>query len=968
VNPLRPRSTLAGALLALAAACLLTGSIVPVPAHPPAALPSGVPDVGTLPTQASGVANAGKGLLDLAQRIAQTGGPSEALAAAGVLPAPQAGPAGARSADLATALARLDPASASSDAFAGLDPAQAQALVPLVDAVADAAALVDQSFARLTPEQRALVLGHLLDPAATADADQAEAARLQALVDPVPMAQAAQGILAAAEAFLATQPPAPAAAAASAAAAPAGPLAPAGPGGSSVCPAYTPGSSLISPGGVVEVGLTGSNSYLQQRLLIVDLGGDDCYDNNPAAVGPGSPFPVGVIVDVGGDDLYYTDADFPSPGNPGTTWSAGVGIGGIGLIVDRWGNDRYVASLGNDLPDCAAYPGGIDSWQRLYAQGVGILGVGGIADLGGDDRYFASSTTSLPDTACTRTHAYAYAQGNGARLGVGFLLDSTGNDLYRTSADASETWVSSAHAHGQGTAARRGIGALIDEEGNDFYGTTSSASLTPGFQGGATAYTWAQASLYGTNEPRGEGVTPPDCKELGIDCQCPITTLCQIQCNEPAVCDLLDVSHVALGPGGTVAADLCAATSLSINVLPGTLPPVTLSEPCDLPALALLVDVVGQDRYSASSSSTDGGLGCDEAVWAGTAAQGSAPAKGAALLADADADTSNGFSATATASATGCGAYGVRALTSSQGFGGAFLWDIYDAPPFDPLLVTDLSVGLLASGGACSKDLDFSGPLATVALNVDTDNPCDGPQRWASDSYDADANANNPAPSGLAWAQTRAQGSGNGDLGTFPSPSVPGGPYQALGLGGLLDLFGDDEHRATADATAPAGSAQPFTVAQGAGTSGAGVLVDIGGADDYYAMSFLNGPAVLPAYAQASQWSLPYVLAQADATVPAPVILVTVGIAFAGVNDAAGILVDVFGGASDTYSLSPYCPNNGAFPLFPYFWGNQNVVTENLDLGPSGALACAPPAINYDNNAPGSPGPGTAGLAFGLDW
>lgn len=947
MNPLRPTSPLFGPLLALAVACMLTGSIVPafpsglLAADLPDPAAASLPDIGALPPEAARVADAGQDLLALAAGIGQAGGPSAALAAAGVLPAPQAGPA-VRSPDLAAALARLDPASGSADAaLAGLDAAEARALVPLVDAVADAGALVEQAFARLTPQERTLVLGHLLDPAGDeATPEQSEAARLTALVDPAPMAQAAQGILAAAEGFLATRVAPPGGLSSGV---PALPMAMAG----ACSPA---GFSFISPGGLVEVGFTGSNSYLTERLLIVDLDGDDCYENYPAAVGPGSPYPLSVILDAGGNDLYYTDIDHASP-QPGSSWSAGVGIGGVGLIVDRWGNDNYFASLSDDPHNCNAYGGYPDarSWQRLYAQGVGILGVGGIADLGGDDRYSASSSNAVPDPLCNSNHTYAYAQGSGNRLGVGFLLDSTGNDRYGVSASASDTWVSNAHAHGQGTAATRGIGALIDEEGNDVYNTGSGSTLAPGFQGAATAYTFAQASLYNTKEPRGEGVTPPDCKLL--------PQLCQVNCDVQVVCNLVGQPVTPVGP--RLSADLCNVADVS----PGAGPGIAVGEPCDLPALALLVDVEGRDRYVADSFAAGAGLDCAEAVWAATSAQGSAPTKGAALLADADLDTDNAFTATSTADAKGCQPYGVRASTLSQGYGGALLWDLYDRPPFDPLLVTDLATGLLARGGVCGRSLDFSGALAGIAVNLDPDDPCDA--AWANDSYFADATANNPGVGGLAWAQTRAQGSGNGDLGTFPSPAVPGGPYQALGIGGHLDLFGDDDYTATAHATAPAGTAAPFTAAQAAATTAVGVLVNIGDVDDYFAMSYLNGPATLPV-PQTTQWSLPYVLAQADSTVPAPVILVTVGIAFAGINDAVAVLVDLFGGANDFYSLAPYCPNNGAFPAFPYIWGNQNVVTQNLNLGPP--TPCSPPAVNYDNNAPGSPGPGTAGAALGIDW
>jgi hypothetical protein len=337
-------------------------------------------------------------------------------------------------------------------------------------------------------------------------------------------------------------------------------------------------------------------------------------------------------------------------------------------------------------------------------------------------------------------------------------------------------------------------------------------------------------------------------------------------------------------------------------------------------------------------------MGCDYGAWAGTSAQGSGPAKGLAALVDAATDETDTFSATSNALAKGCLVLGVRGYTVGQGFGGSFLWDYWDRPPFDNLIVTDLSAGLLVRGGMCGRSLDFSNPFA-LAVNANVDDPCD--QRAAGDSYYADATADNTWPSSAAtsWAQTRVQGSGNGALpgkltaaGT-PAPAIPGGSFDALGLGATADFFGDDSYTATANALSTGGAAQrdDFVAAQGAGTTGFGVLVNIGDVDSY-SMAASTAPAYTPA-TWFAMW--PWMVGQADAVVPTPVsfkVCVSISCTTEDLSLSGGILVDVFGGAADSYSLAPACPNNGLLSaLAPYTWGNQ--LTATCTNNPSPAIS-----------------------------
>ena len=72
----------------------------------------------------------------------------------------------------------------------------------------------------------------------------------------------------------------------------------------------------------------------------------------------------------------------------------GVGIYGVGLLVDYEGNDYYR--------------------MNILGQGVGLFGMGGLIDKAGNDRYLINSI----------------GQGVGSTMGIGLLCDTEGNDKY----------------------------------------------------------------------------------------------------------------------------------------------------------------------------------------------------------------------------------------------------------------------------------------------------------------------------------------------------------------------------------------------------------------------------------------------------------------------------------------------------------------------------------------------------------
>ncbi|MBI2892792.1 MAG: hypothetical protein HYY06_04520 [Deltaproteobacteria bacterium] len=176
-------------------------------------------------------------------------------------------------------------------------------------------------------------------------------------------------------------------------------------------------------------------------MLLLDTGGDDLY-LVPAGATTRVDAPVAVAIDLGGADEYGYD-ESPDPNDLGR------------LPSDEWG--RFVAS--DCWPACCE---GCTCWGPVSAsmterQGAARLGVGLLFDLGDEPDRYAS---------------LRFSQGFGA-LGVGVLYDGGGDDAY-----AAEV-----AAQGMGL---YGIGLLIDQAGNDThrsYQTSQGTGWILGFGG-----------------------------------------------------------------------------------------------------------------------------------------------------------------------------------------------------------------------------------------------------------------------------------------------------------------------------------------------------------------------------------------------------------------------------------------------------------------------------------------------------
>ncbi len=174
---------------------------------------------------------------------------------------------------------------------------------------------------------------------------------------------------------------------------------------------------------------------------LIDTGGDDVYDAFHSSMGYAGNGGFSLLLDTAGNDAYITHATpaiYPSAQLPEQNFSGSQGfgrgyfgpysdgtsiVGGIGMLIDRQGNDVYRSSV-------LAQGSG-------YAHGLGLL-----ADFEGSDEYLSSW----------------YAMGSAAHQACGFLIDASGNDRYHAS-----------HYMTAGAAVDLALGFFADLGGDDRY-------------------------------------------------------------------------------------------------------------------------------------------------------------------------------------------------------------------------------------------------------------------------------------------------------------------------------------------------------------------------------------------------------------------------------------------------------------------------------------------------------------------
>ncbi|MBC8450885.1 HEAT repeat domain-containing protein [bacterium] len=233
--------------------------------------------------------------------------------------------------------------------------------------------------------------------------------------------------------------------------------------------------------GLIVIGGPGATAYHRTCAIIIDLGGNDTYEQ-PAS-GRWELHPFSIVVDVAGDDTYSGGDHALGAGFGGVgvlvdiegddsyasgSFSIGSGLFGVGILLDKGGNDHYVGDT--CVQGAGAFGIGIqldesgnDSYHAaLFSQAVGFVkGFGVLYDSLGNDIYFAGG--KYTDEIRYFDHFLSLSQGFGfgwrpdASGGIGLLVDSAGNDVYVSD------------IFGQGSSYWFSVGGLVDFEGNDQY-------------------------------------------------------------------------------------------------------------------------------------------------------------------------------------------------------------------------------------------------------------------------------------------------------------------------------------------------------------------------------------------------------------------------------------------------------------------------------------------------------------------
>ncbi|HVE46138.1 MAG TPA: Calx-beta domain-containing protein [Acidimicrobiales bacterium] len=301
----------------------------------------------------------------------------------------------------------------------GLAPASRSALTDLLDAFAGFQAANTKAYADADQAQLAKVVALAVSPApVTAPVDGALPGGIPVLgaglrepgellrstgLDLGPVLSARDLLVDAASAMAEARPAASA-------------LSKAAPDGPAVhLQAASPVPPAVSVPGVLAIDDVGvDNLYTANYLFVLDIGGNDIYQNNAGGSGLGAA----ALLDLAGDDEYGIK------GGPGlNNGKNGGGTFGSGLLIDVEGDDVYTA--GNNATNGGAGGGtgllvdggGNDVYKAgdLFTNGGGGSGVGGIVDAGGDDTYLAGDTAT---------------NGGGGTAGSGSLTDMSGTDSY----------------------------------------------------------------------------------------------------------------------------------------------------------------------------------------------------------------------------------------------------------------------------------------------------------------------------------------------------------------------------------------------------------------------------------------------------------------------------------------------------------------------------------------------------------
>lgn len=247
----------------------------------------------------------------------------------------------------------------------------------------------------------------------------------------------------------------------------------------------TDAALFTDPEGLVILGGLGNATYTRSGLipdpvLLVEPAGSDLYLNSAGGACPVSPgslsvewlqcnkLAVSVVADIGVRATGLTNDEYLYNGVPAAVQGAG-GPGGIGILVDAWGDDRYLGTMTRSSagsPFMYYFDGG--------AQGYGGAGAGLLLDGWGDDVYDFK-------VASTGSSIWAFAQGWGGAGGIGIASDAWGDDQWLSAGLGGVDGNSFQGLYTDGSGMYAGVGIMTDTGlGNDIYRATLTAS-TPDF-------------------------------------------------------------------------------------------------------------------------------------------------------------------------------------------------------------------------------------------------------------------------------------------------------------------------------------------------------------------------------------------------------------------------------------------------------------------------------------------------------
>ena len=190
---------------------------------------------------------------------------------------------------------------------------------------------------------------------------------------------------------------------------------------------FSPAQGAALFGAAMLYDVNGNDLYKSKRLsqgaamfgfgILADMNGNDQYDMWTSGQG-GAYFGVGLAIDNTGDDKYSIWGDGQGYG----------GVGGMGALINRTGNDHYYAEKDTSVIFRSDFwHSEKGQYNYNYVQGCGIGRRGDVTD----GHSWAGGMGLLVDSdGNDKYEAGGWSQGCGYWYGMGFLMDKRGDDEY----------------------------------------------------------------------------------------------------------------------------------------------------------------------------------------------------------------------------------------------------------------------------------------------------------------------------------------------------------------------------------------------------------------------------------------------------------------------------------------------------------------------------------------------------------